>query len=53
MPQGAAGPESGVEIPNLMTSAAPAGPGLAAASIVKARSVKEIRESDRFIAIPS
>src|SRR5881296_2840612 len=50
MPQGAAGPERGVETPNLMTSAAPARPGFTASSAARARSAKPIRGDGRFIA---
>src|SRR5262249_18585857 len=50
MPQGAAGPERGVETPNLMTSAAPARPGFTATSAARARSAKPIRGDGRFIA---
>src|SRR5262245_32950470 len=53
MPQGAAGPDSGVETPNLMTSAAPAPPGLPIISTATAKSVTGIRGNDRFIACPS
>jgi len=53
MPQGAAGPESGVETPNLMTSAAPARAGLAATNAAaKARHPNPIRGDGRFIASP-
>src|SRR5215470_17701107 len=49
MPQGAAGPERGVETPNLMTSAAPAWPGLTATTM-RARNANPIRGAERFIA---
>src|SRR5437867_7636617 len=49
MPHGAAGPERGVETPNLMTSAATARPGLTATS-TRARSANPIRGAERFIA---
>src|SRR3989475_9457912 len=52
IPQGAAGPERGVEIPNLMMSAAPAVPGLRAISTAAARSVVDVTERHGFIAIP-
>src|SRR5262245_63049638 len=53
MPQGAAGPESGVDTPNLMTSAASARGGVATASAATARNANLIREDRRFIASPS
>src|SRR5262245_9127391 len=53
MPQGAAGPESGVEIPNLMTSAAADGPGFAATSATAAKSATRVRGTGCLMAIPS
>src|SRR5262245_29072286 len=53
MPHGAAGPESGVEIPNLMTSAASDGPGLATTSTAAATSTTRARGIRSLIAIPS
>src|SRR2546425_2651220 len=52
IPQGAAGPERGVEIPNLMMSAAPAVPGLPGISTAAARSAVDVTERHGFIAIP-
>src|SRR5436309_4816576 len=52
IPQGAAGPERGVEIPNLMMSAATAVPGLQGISTAAARSVVHVTERHGFIAIP-
>src|SRR5215467_4759072 len=51
IPQGAAGPESGVETPNLMTSSARALPGPKTASPTTANSSTTRRERD-FIATP-
>src|SRR6267142_2779626 len=53
MPQGAAGPERGVEMPNLTTSAAHEGPELATTSAAAAKSVPEARGTHCFIAITS
>src|SRR2546428_7162765 len=52
MPQGAAGPESGVAMPNLMMSAAPALPVLTAIRTAAMRSVDHESERHGFIAIP-
>src|SRR2546426_10217821 len=52
IPQGAAGPERGVEIPNLMMPAAPATPGLRGTTTAAARSVVHVTERHGFIAIP-
>src|SRR5436309_6333519 len=51
MPQGAAGPERGVETPNLMTSAASA-PGLDPSNTA-ARSPTSVNGVDCFIVVPS
>src|SRR5881628_3361222 len=52
MPHGAAGPERGVETPNLMTSAARALPGPAATSPATARSAACMSELRGLIATP-
>src|SRR5437660_785110 len=49
MPQGAAGPERGVETPNLMTSAARALPVPTATSAATARNVAQITKRRGFI----
>src|SRR4030095_15482161 len=51
MPQGAAGPESGVEIPNLMTSAAREGAEVATTSATAAKSATKTSGTRRFMAI--
>src|SRR5207245_5351288 len=53
IPQGAAGPERGVEMPNLMTSAAHEGAELTTTNTAAAKSVTEARGTHRFIAITS
>src|SRR5215470_19448596 len=53
MPHGAAGPERGVEIPNLMTSAAGDRPGLVTTSAAAATSAIRVRRTGCLIAIPS
>src|SRR5215831_12451180 len=52
MPQGAAGPESGVETPNLMTSSARAFPGPKTASETTAKSAATRRERDSIATPP-
>src|SRR6266516_1701447 len=52
MPQGAAGPERGVETPNLMTSAARALPVPTATSAATAKNVAQITTRRGFIATP-
>src|SRR2546427_4730852 len=52
MPQGAAGPESGVATPHLMTSPAPALPG-PTASTTAAKTVTQARGEYGFIVVPS
>src|SRR6266571_4600799 len=53
MPHGAAGPERGVEMPNLMTSAAPAVPGPTAERSATATSAARVIGNDGCIAVPS
>src|SRR6266545_2515643 len=53
MPQGAAGPDSGVATPNLMTSAAPPFPGAPPTSSAATKSVTHVRGNQCLIAIPS
>src|SRR5881628_727391 len=52
MPQGAAGPESGVETPNLMTSCAGAFPGPRATSPATVTNAAQITERCDLIATP-
>src|SRR2546427_12678357 len=52
IPHGAAGPERGVETPNLMTSAAGAIPGLATTRTAAAKRAIRIRGNRCVIAIP-
>src|SRR6267142_3370207 len=52
IPHGAAGPERGVETPNLMTSAAPTLPGPTTASPATASNAAHVAERCRLIATP-
>src|SRR6267378_1626967 len=53
MPHGAAGPDRGVEMPNLMTSAAQAVPVPAVKKSANATSTPRVIENDGLIAVPS